>query len=172
MEKMTFDNTQIEFIRHENQIWVRGTQIGAALGYKKGGDRISEIYQRNKDEFTDTMSTLISLPDLHPQIAGAGQMREVRVFSLRGAHLIAMFARTEKAKGFRRWVLDLIDDFHNGTEKAREAYQRAAERLEEGRNRASSCGAGLNNWKRAKPVLEGDLEQKQLQFELMLEMRY
>ena len=69
-------------------------------------------------------------------------------------------------------MLDLIDDFHNGTEKAREACQRAAERLEEGRNRASSCGAGLNSRKRAKPVLEGDLEQKQLQFELLLVMKY
>ena len=38
--------------------------------------------------------------------------------------------------GFRRWVLDLIDDFHNGTEKAHEAYQRAAERLEAGKARA------------------------------------
>ena len=170
MEKMTFDNTQIEFIRHENQIWVRGTQIGSALGYDNTYKAMSKIYDRNMDEFSDSMTMLMKLPDLHPQSGGAGQMREVRVFSLRGAHLIAMFARTEKAKGFRRWVLDLIDDFHNGTEKAREAYQWAAERLEEGRNRASSCGAGLNNWKRAKPVLEGDLEQKQLQFELMLEV--
>ncbi|WP_354666697.1 P22AR C-terminal domain-containing protein, partial [Escherichia coli] len=32
-----------------------------------------------------------------------------RVFSLRGAHLIAMFARTPVAKEFRRWVLDILD---------------------------------------------------------------
>lgn len=164
MEKMTFDNTQIEFIRHKNQIWVRGTEIGLALGYADP-KAVQRIYTRNAEEFTESMTTVVKLTTVTGE-------KETRVFSLRGAHLIAMFARTEKAKGFRRWVLDLIDDFHNGTEKAREAYQRAAERLEEGRNRASSCGAGLNNWKRAKPVLEGDLEQKQLQFELMLEMRY
>lgn len=33
----------------------------------------------------------------------------VRVFSLRGAHLVAMFATTPKAKEFRRWVLDILD---------------------------------------------------------------
>ncbi|VFS25202.1 Uncharacterised protein [Enterobacter cancerogenus] len=36
-------------------------------------------------------------------------MQETRVFSLRGAHLIAMFARTPVAKEFRRWVLDIMD---------------------------------------------------------------
>ena len=98
MEKMTFDNTQIEFIRHENQIWVRGTQIGAALGYTNPRVKIREIYQRISDEFTESMSMLIKLPDLRTHTGDAGQMCEVRVFSLRGAHLIAMFARTEKAK--------------------------------------------------------------------------
>ena len=34
---------------------------------------------------------------------------ETRIFSLRGAHLLAMFARTEKAKAFRVWLLDLIE---------------------------------------------------------------
>ncbi|MGL5410310.1 MAG: P22AR C-terminal domain-containing protein, partial [Shewanella sp.] len=33
----------------------------------------------------------------------------VRIFSLRGAHLIAMFSRTALAKEFRRWVLDVLD---------------------------------------------------------------
>ena len=35
--------------------------------------------------------------------------KKVRIFSLRGAHLIAMFARTPVAKEFRRWVLDILD---------------------------------------------------------------
>lgn len=36
--------------------------------------------------------------------------KEVRIFSLRGAHLIAMFARTPVAKAFRKWVLDILDN--------------------------------------------------------------
>ncbi len=35
--------------------------------------------------------------------------KEVRIFSLRGCHLIAMFARTPIAKEFRKWVLDILD---------------------------------------------------------------
>jgi len=39
----------------------------------------------------------------------AGGKQQTRVFSLRGAHLLGMFARTEKAKAFRKWVLDILD---------------------------------------------------------------
>lgn len=35
--------------------------------------------------------------------------KSVRIFSLRGAHLIAMFSRTPVAKEFRKWVLDILD---------------------------------------------------------------
>jgi len=35
--------------------------------------------------------------------------KEVRIFSLRGAHLIAIFSRTKVAKEFRNWVLDVLD---------------------------------------------------------------
>ncbi|WP_051228294.1 BRO-N domain-containing protein [Oceanospirillum beijerinckii] len=140
MEKMAFENTDIEFLRIDNQIWVRGTQIGDALDYENSYKAMSKLYERNKDEFTESMTTLMKLPDLHPQIGGAGQIREVRVFSLRGAHLIAMFARTEKAKAFRRWVLDLLEDFHNGTENAKLRYIKAQKELEQAKQQASSCG--------------------------------
>lgn len=40
------------------------------------------------------------------------------IFSLRGCHLVAMFARTPVAKAFRRWVLDVLDKL--------DAEQRAA----------------------------------------------
>ena len=34
-----------------------------------------------------------------------------RIFSLRGCHLLAMFARTPVAKAFRKWVLDVIEQY-------------------------------------------------------------
>ena len=40
----------------------------------------------------------------------AGGLQKMRIFSLRGAHLIAMFARTKIAKAFRKWVLDILDE--------------------------------------------------------------
>lgn len=36
-------------------------------------------------------------------------IKKIRIFSLRGCHLIAMFARTYVAKQFRKWVLDILD---------------------------------------------------------------
>lgn len=36
---------------------------------------------------------------------------KLRIFSLRGCHLLAMFARTPVAKAFRRWVLDVIERY-------------------------------------------------------------
>ena len=164
MEKMTFEDAEIEFIRIDNQIWVRGYQIGTALGYSDPDVAIRKIYQRNADEFTDSMTRLVMLPS-------SGGEQQTRVFSLRGAHLIAMFARTEKAKSFRRWVLDLIDDFLDGTENAKYRYMKAQKDFEEARQQASSCGSGLNRWKHVKPVLEDDVSQKQHQYELLLQTR-
>lgn len=48
------------------------------------------------------MTALVKLPT-------AGGEQQVRVFSLRGAHLLGMFARTDKAASFRKWVLDILD---------------------------------------------------------------
>ena len=62
-----------------------------------------------EDEFSDGMSAIV----LHPQneVTGesSGLQREIRIFSLRGCHLIAMFAKTDTAKLFRVWVLDILD---------------------------------------------------------------
>ena len=48
--------------------------------------------------------------DLGVKGFGNGNSKKaVRIFSLRGCHLLAMFAKTEVAKQFRKWVLDLLD---------------------------------------------------------------
>lgn len=108
----------------------KGPQIEGALGYGQA-NRVTDLYNRNADEFTNSMTALVKLPDLPPQnaeagtdlrhqtddtdteldlqSASAGQRREVRIFSLRGAHLLGMLANTEPAKDFRRWVLDVLE---------------------------------------------------------------
>lgn len=86
-------------------IWFTSTELAKALGYKKT-DAISQIYARNADEFTDSMSTTLKMRVVRK--TGAVDI-PARVFSLRGAHLISMFANTPVAKEFRRWVLDILD---------------------------------------------------------------
>lgn len=65
-------------------------------------DKVTQIYNRNSDEFTSKMTETLK------RLSGNYQ-KTVRIFSLRGAHLIAMFAKTEVAKEVRKWLLDLAD---------------------------------------------------------------
>ncbi|WP_139411918.1 P22AR C-terminal domain-containing protein [Aeromonas veronii] len=105
MNSICFHDTQFTVIPHHGQPWLTATQIAQALGYASD-DAVSRIYRRNADEFNPNMTTTVNLTVVRQ--TGSVQM-ENRIFSLRGAHLIAMFSRTALAKEFRRWVLDVLD---------------------------------------------------------------
>ena len=101
--ELTFNDVQFDVINRNNQPWVRGYQIGTALGYGENADiSIRKLYTRHADEFNDAMTAVITLPT-------KGGPQDTRIFSLRGCHLLAMFARTPVAKAFRKWVLDVLD---------------------------------------------------------------
>lgn len=103
---LTFQNTNFNIVDHLGQVWIRASELSQALGYSRS-DKIGEIYRRNSDEFTPSMTLTLNLG-----VKGFGNgesEKEVRIFSLRGCHLIAMFARTAIAKQFRKWVLDILD---------------------------------------------------------------
>ncbi|WOE43097.1 BRO-N domain-containing protein [Acinetobacter chinensis] len=87
----------------DGQVWVGVTQIGLALGYANPETAITKIFNRKSDEFTSDMTRLV-------EVQTNGGVQQVRVFSLRGAHLIAIFARTPVAKEFRKWVLDVLEN--------------------------------------------------------------
>ena len=83
-------------------IWLTSTDVAKALGYKNTKS-ITNLFNQNSDEFSEGMTQVIE------SVTSGNYRKKVRVFSLRGAHLIAMFARTDVAKEFRRWVLDILD---------------------------------------------------------------
>ncbi|EAY5332468.1 hypothetical protein LS33_16435 [Salmonella enterica] len=87
-------------------IWLTSSDIAKALGYASSKS-VSNIYSRNSDEFTISMSRVIKM--MTNGINNDLREKSVRVFSLRGCHLIAMFATTKVAKDFRKWVLDILD---------------------------------------------------------------
>lgn len=101
-QALSFQSVKFDVIQQNQQPWVRSPQIGEALGYAKGGISIAKLYEAHADEFTDAMTAVVTLPT-------EGGPQETRIFSLRGCHLLAMFARTPIAKQFRRWVLDVLD---------------------------------------------------------------
>ncbi len=98
---LTFNSFTFDVVLQDGKQWLRLPQIGVALGYANPY-KVQQVYDRNQDEFTNSMTTVLKLDT-------AGGAQDVRVFSLRGAHLLGMFARTDVAKAFRRWVLDVLD---------------------------------------------------------------
>lgn len=104
--QLAFHDTKFTPVKRNNQIWLTAVEIAQALGYKKS-DAVTQIYDRNSDEFRDDMTLTLKMSV--NGINNSLRAKEVRIFSLRGAHLIAMFARTPVAKEFRRWVLDILD---------------------------------------------------------------
>lgn len=103
---LTFQNITFEPVYHDGVTWFTSTQLAQALGYSRT-DNISKIYARNSDEFTDSMTMTVNMT--FNGINNSLRNKVVRVYSLRGAHLIAMFASTPVAKEFRKWVLDILD---------------------------------------------------------------
>ncbi|MHC0027042.1 BRO-N domain-containing protein [Enterobacter vonholyi] len=113
--QLSFHDHNFSVVTHNNQIWLTATDIAAALEYADDKS-VLRIHTRHADEFTDGMASVVNLTT-------RGVQRENRVFSLRGAHLIAMFARTPVAKEFRKWVLDILDKeilepVHQGSQAA------------------------------------------------------
>ena len=98
---LTFENTEFDVVDIHNVPWLRLPQIGVALGYENPY-KLQQLHARNADEFTDEMTQVLELPT-------AGGVQPVRVFSPRGCYLLGMLARTEKAKAFRQWVLDVLE---------------------------------------------------------------
>ncbi|WP_112924353.1 P22AR C-terminal domain-containing protein [Escherichia coli] len=98
-------------VQNVTGIWLTSADVAKALGYKSTKS-ISNLFAQYEDEFSQGMTMVIE--SVTNGINGSSRRMKVRVFSLRGAHLIAMFARTPVAKEFRRWVLDILDrEIHN-----------------------------------------------------------
>ncbi len=99
---LNFQGKAIVPVSGMSGIWLTSAEIATALQYKSAKS-VTNLFNQNADEFTGGMTQVIE------SVTSGNYRKKVRVFSLRGAHLIAMFARTPVAKEFRRWVLDILD---------------------------------------------------------------
>ncbi len=113
---LSFNDVNFSPVQHNNQIWLTASELAKALGYAKS-DAVTQIYERNKDEFNASMTLTLNMSakgnieTLNMSVSKKDRnlMRNIRIFSLRGCHLITFFARTSVAKQFRKWVLDVLD---------------------------------------------------------------
>ena len=110
---ITFEDTSLTIIDREGMPWLTQTDLAGALyGIKGGGQdgptlegairQIRRLLDRNRDEFTDEMTAMLTMET-------AGGPQQVRIFSTRGSHLMGFFAKTDRAKRFRAWVLDVLE---------------------------------------------------------------
>ncbi|MGJ0194565.1 BRO family protein [Pantoea sp. RRHST58] len=107
-------NTQLIFKEHaivpfdngDGKVWFTTEHIAELLGYNDP-KHVNKIYQRHKDEFTDSMTTKVTVSD-KSNTYGVLQS-DLRLFSPRGAHLIGMVSRTKVAKELRIWLLNLAE---------------------------------------------------------------
>jgi prophage antirepressor-like protein len=102
-DNLQFHDTRLEIYDMDGTPWLQGRDLAAALGYQDENG-VRRIFDRNQDEFTGDMTCTVKL-------TAHGQKRDVRVFSPRGCHLIAMLSHTKRAKEFRKWVLDVLDKY-------------------------------------------------------------
>ncbi len=101
---LCFNEFTFSPVIRDSQPWFKSSELARALGYKDENS-VRRIYERNADEFTENMTQVVENLDTVNLTVRA------RIFSLRGCHLLAMFARTPVAKAFRRWVLDVIERY-------------------------------------------------------------
>lgn len=101
---LCFNEFTFSPVIRDSQPWFKSSELARALGYKDENS-VRRIYERNADEFTENMTQVVENLDTVNLTVRA------RIFSLRGCHLLAMFARTPVAKAFRRWVLDVIEQY-------------------------------------------------------------
>lgn len=100
---LSFNEVKLNpIVQCDGQIWLSSSELSKALDYKSVKS-VSNLYNSNKEEFSDTMTQVIE------SVTSGNYKKKSRIFSLRGCHLIAMFARTSVAKEFRKWVLDILD---------------------------------------------------------------
>lgn len=84
------DNKITPFDNGDGKIWFTNKQLSELLGYK--------------DEFTDGISQTVNLTVSNKN--NEIQNKRVRIFSVRGAHLVGILSKTDIAKVLRRWLLE------------------------------------------------------------------
>lgn len=103
-QALCFNEISFTPVTHQNRLWIRAVELSKALGFKRE-DQAAKIYRAHADEFTSDMAQVVEIFD---NADSAFPVKSL-LFSLRGCHLLAMFARTPVAKAFRVWVLDVLD---------------------------------------------------------------
>jgi prophage antirepressor-like protein len=151
MQELKFNDHRFELVEISGKTWLTAADIATALGYSRS-DQVSRIFLRHEREFSQSMTMIFRNTTLGFGVPPS----DVRLFSLRGAHLVGMFSRTSKGMDFRRWVLDQLEMIERQAAPNRSLMAKwfEAKAAVDSQDRfASMCGKGLSEHKARKPPL-------------------
>ncbi|MFM2042102.1 MAG: Ralstonia phage [Pseudomonadota bacterium] len=95
-----YDGHPIDIYDASGIRWIRGGQVCHSLGVT---DRtLKRIVRQHRKEFTAELTQIVTVPT-------SGGSQQARVFSPRGAALVAMLTNSPRAAAFRVWVLDTLE---------------------------------------------------------------
>ena len=57
---LSFNEVNFSPVEQNGQIWLTAPELASALGYSKS-DAVGQVYERNKDEFTSSMTLTLKL---------------------------------------------------------------------------------------------------------------
>lgn len=99
-DRAQFEGADIEIFHVNREHWLLGSQIVTAVGMSASA--LKMIFKRNRSEFKKDMTAIVIVDT-------AAGPRQARIFSPRGAALIAMLTKSPKAAAFRAQVLDVLE---------------------------------------------------------------
>jgi prophage antirepressor-like protein len=120
MSDLKFQDTPLTTVIRKGEIYLKGKDIALALGYANP-HKIAEMYRQYQDEFDSEMVTREKVKVLKPETGSKNEINGLSVdalyFNRRGAWLLAMLSKAPKAKEFRKWVLDVLENHVDANKK-------------------------------------------------------
>jgi hypothetical protein len=96
-----FDGQSFDVYDISGVSWIRGGQVCHTLGVT---DRtLKRLLKTHRAEFAPDKTGIVTVPT-------PGGAQQARVFSPRGAALVAMLVSSPRAAAFRSWVLDTLEE--------------------------------------------------------------
>lgn len=129
----TFNGLNLMAIKHEEDMWLTGEDIGRALEYVEPRIAIQKLFKRNQNELKKyscvtklvTQTPENDLAIIENGVAtppaksdyeenATGQRRSVRIFNEEGVMILTMLSSQPKAADFRAWAVTILKAYRHG----------------------------------------------------------
>ena len=107
-EVVTFENQNIQLYTQDNELIMDVEQLAEAVGFSFK-DTFKKFLSNNPELLSEEFSFLRKVNNIE---GGIIKKREKRFFNEQGIYEVALLARTERGKSFRKFARSLITKFH------------------------------------------------------------